>query len=165
MSLGCMGAHFMKGTNYGSWLMHFLLLFKLSSNQKMSLQKQLCIAVVKIKVRQLDDKITLKISDALCLLSILRTETPKVQVCSQDNWFYWLATPGLPILCSQQGGRVRGLLSWGCDGGDHPQEKEQARGNNLEGWGWRWKEKRGIRASQQYCLAVWEHLTFKMVII
>lgn len=44
----------------------------------MSLQKQLCIAVMKIKVRQLDDKITLKISDALCLLSILRrTETPK----------------------------------------------------------------------------------------
>lgn len=101
------------GTGYhDSWLPCVLLLFKLSSNQKTPYRSSFCIAVVTTKIRPLDDTITpKKVSDAFCLLSRLRAENPKVQVHSHRGQLYPLAASGLPVLCSQQEGRVRGLFS------------------------------------------------------
>lgn len=115
-----------------SWLVTSCVLCSLSylPVKKNSYTSSLCIAVLKIETRQLDGAVTPKISGAFCLLSRpRRTETPKVEMCSQVNWFCWLITPGLLMLCSQQGGSVRGLPSaWGCDRRGHPQDSFGSRG-------------------------------------
>lgn len=69
------------------WLPCVLLLFKLSSIQKSPYRSSFCIALMRTKIRWLDDAVTpKKASDALCLLRILRrTETPKDQGHSQDR--------------------------------------------------------------------------------